>query len=96
MDKSRTLNEIFDEAYKLFESFDKRDDPTNSPEFQVRWSKDRRSCIYMRKIKKMRNVLIDFMKIRNLFSLLGIGEKMHWNVRRLNAAGQHEWNVQQE
>lgn len=33
-----TLNSLFDEAYKLFESFDKRDDPTNSPEFQVKYS----------------------------------------------------------
>lgn len=38
MEIPHTLNSIFDEAYKLFESFDKRDDPTNSPEFQVRWS----------------------------------------------------------
>ncbi|CRL00807.1 CLUMA_CG014059, isoform A [Clunio marinus] len=29
-----TLNSLFDEAYKLFESFDKRDDPSNSSEFQ--------------------------------------------------------------
>lgn len=30
------LNSLFDEAYTLYESFDKRDDPSNSSEFQVR------------------------------------------------------------
>lgn len=30
------LAELFDEAYTLFQTFDHRDDPTNSPEFQVR------------------------------------------------------------
>lgn len=29
------LTDLFEDAYKLFESFDKRDDPSNSPEFQV-------------------------------------------------------------
>lgn len=29
------LNSLFDEAYTLYESFDKRDDPSNSSEFQV-------------------------------------------------------------
>ena len=29
------LFELFDNAYKLFEEFDRRDDPSNSPEFQV-------------------------------------------------------------
>lgn len=29
------LSDLFEDAYKLFESFDSRDDPTNSPEFQV-------------------------------------------------------------
>jgi hypothetical protein len=29
------LSDLFDNAYKLFESFDRREDPTNSPEFQV-------------------------------------------------------------
>lgn len=29
------LFELFDSAYKLYEDFDKRDDPSNSPEFQV-------------------------------------------------------------
>lgn len=30
-----TLNFLFDEAYKLLESLDKRDDPSNSPEYQA-------------------------------------------------------------
>jgi hypothetical protein len=29
------LSDLFDNAYKLFESFDKRDDASNSPEYQV-------------------------------------------------------------
>jgi hypothetical protein len=29
------LSDLFEDAYKLFESFDKREDPTNSLEFQV-------------------------------------------------------------
>lgn len=29
------LSEIFKEAYELYQSFDKRDDPTNSQEFQA-------------------------------------------------------------
>lgn len=37
------LYELFDSAYKLFEDFDKRDDPSNSPEFQ----EDVRKCIKM-------------------------------------------------
>lgn len=32
----QTLNTLFDEAYELLESFDKRDDPSNSLEYQVR------------------------------------------------------------
>lgn len=31
----KRLEEIYDEAYTLYESFDKREDPGNSPEFQV-------------------------------------------------------------
>lgn len=30
-----TLNSLFDDAYKLLETFDKREDPSNSAEFQV-------------------------------------------------------------
>lgn len=29
------LSDLFEDAYKLFESFDMREDPSNSPEFQV-------------------------------------------------------------
>lgn len=29
------LYTLFDDAYKLFEQFDRREDPSNSPEFQV-------------------------------------------------------------
>lgn len=35
----RKLSDIFEEAYNLYNSFDKRDDPTNGIEFQV-------SCFY--------------------------------------------------
>lgn len=31
----KRLEEIYDEAYTLYESFDRREDPGNSPEFQV-------------------------------------------------------------
>lgn len=31
----KRLEEIYDEAYTLYETFDRREDPSNSPEFQV-------------------------------------------------------------
>ena len=40
------LSDLFEDAYKLFESFDSRDDATNSPEFQV--SKAMRHCLILR------------------------------------------------
>lgn len=33
----RKLSEIYSEAYELYKDFDKRDDPSNSPEYQVNW-----------------------------------------------------------
>ena len=55
-----SLNSLFDEGYKLFESFDKRDDPTNSPEFQVSSIKVVALCIYSQIIKK--RFIFNFIK----------------------------------
>lgn len=89
-----TLNSLFEEAYKLFESFDKRDDPTNSPEFQVI------EVLLMRICKENaircsmfwlfhRNTKFKF----EMFLIVGVCEEVHRHVRRLHPAGQHVRNV---
>jgi hypothetical protein len=56
------LEELFSDAYKLFETFDKRDDPTNSPEFQVStsWPVPAHKSARFRKLSKLHCFVLIF------------------------------------
>lgn len=80
-----TLNSLFDDAYKLLETFDKREDPSNSAEFQVssRWSRKRQNY------QKMPNCfqLHQNTKCSFIYNFLAIGEAMHRNARGFDTPG---------